>query len=68
MGKVCGFLKKQDSEKKREFQKCVRIEMSIPFQLLSQFDEEAERRGYNRSEAIRAAIRDKIERWTGRQL
>jgi metal-responsive CopG/Arc/MetJ family transcriptional regulator len=48
--------------------KYVRIEMSIPFPLLSQFDGEIERRGYNRSEAIRAAMRDQLERWTGRKL
>jgi metal-responsive CopG/Arc/MetJ family transcriptional regulator len=54
--------------KKRVLQKYVRIEISVPFPLLSQFDEEAERRGYNRSEAIRATMRDQLERWTGRKL
>jgi metal-responsive CopG/Arc/MetJ family transcriptional regulator len=56
------------NRKKRSAGNYVRIEVTLPFQLISQFDEEAERRGYNRSEALRAAMRDQIERWTGRRL
>lgn len=59
---------KSENGKKRPSQKYVRIELSIPFSLVNQFDEEAERRGYNRSEAIRTAMRDELERWTGRRL
>lgn len=57
-----------ENENKRPVQKYVRIEVSIPFALLSMFDEESERRGYNRSEALRHAMRNEIEKWTGRQL
>jgi metal-responsive CopG/Arc/MetJ family transcriptional regulator len=57
-----------ENRKKGPSVKYVRIEISIPFLLVSQFDEEAEWRGYNRSEAIRASMRDQIERWTGRRL
>jgi metal-responsive CopG/Arc/MetJ family transcriptional regulator len=57
-----------NSGEKLKKAKAVRINVSIPFQLLKQFDEESERRGYNRSEALREAIRDQLERWTGRRL
>jgi metal-responsive CopG/Arc/MetJ family transcriptional regulator len=58
----------ENGKKRASGKKSVRIEVSIPFPLLSQFDDEAERRGYNRSEALRAAMRDQLERWTGRRL
>lgn len=62
------FMASLKNGKKRCTQKYVRIEVSLPFPLLQQFDEEADARGYNRSEALRSAIRDQIEHWTGRRL
>ena len=56
---------KQDVEKLSDF---VSITFTIPFSLLSQFDEECKRRGYTRSEAVRQAMRRLIEIWTGRRL
>ena len=46
----------------------VAIQVSLPYSLLNQYDEEIQRRGYNRSEGLRSAIRDQLERWTGRRL
>jgi len=46
----------------------VNITITVPYSLLSQFDEETQRRGYTRSEAVRQAMRRLLEIWTGRRL
>lgn len=46
----------------------VKISFTIPFPLLTQFDDETSKRGYTRSEAIRQAIRRMLEIWTGGRL
>jgi len=46
----------------------VQVSVTVPFSLLSLFDEESKRRGYTRSEAIRQAMRRTLEIWTGRRL
>jgi len=57
--------KGQTPTKTQEF---VKVSVSLPFSLLQLFDEEADRRGYTRSEAIRQGIRHQLEVWTGRRL
>jgi len=61
-------MEKRRGRKKSEVSDYVHITISIPFSLLSIFDEEAKKRGYTRSEAIRKAIRNMLEVWTGRRL
>lgn len=61
-------MEKRKKGKKSTPSNYVHIYVSIPFQLLSKFDEESERRGYNRSEAMRKAMRNLLETWTGREL
>jgi hypothetical protein len=63
-----GNRKKRQSQTPTKSAEFVKISVSVPFSLLSLFDEEAERRGYTRSEAIRQGIRHQIEVWTGRRL
>ena len=46
----------------------VAISITIPYNLLSMFDSESARRGYQRSEAIRQAMRSLLEAWMGRKL
>jgi metal-responsive CopG/Arc/MetJ family transcriptional regulator len=46
----------------------VNVTFSIPYSLLSMFDGEIAKRGYGRSEALRMAMREMLERWTGRRL
>ncbi len=60
--------KKKKGRPKVEFSDYVQVSVTIPFSLLSVFDEEIRRRGYNRSEAIRKAIRSMLEVWTGRRF
>jgi len=61
-------LEKKPGRKKSEFSDYVHITVSIPFSLLRVFDEEVKKRGYTRSEAIRKAIRNMLEIWTGRRM
>jgi metal-responsive CopG/Arc/MetJ family transcriptional regulator len=44
----------------------VKITVTLPFPLLSVFDEHASRLGYTRSEALRQSMRKMLETWTGR--
>lgn len=57
--------KREESAKISDF---VNITVTVPFSLLSQFDEECQRRGYTRSEAVRQGMRRLLEIWTGRRL
>lgn len=45
----------------------VNVNFTVPYNLLSPFDKEAEMRGYTRSEALREAMRKQLELWTGRR-
>lgn len=69
---VCSRVRKLENEKKghtpTKHGEFVKISVSLPFSLLSMFDEEAERRGYTRSEAIRQGVRHLLEVWTGRRI
>jgi hypothetical protein len=58
-------LVKRENRKKRvsEF---ADVNFTVPFALLNVYDEEAEKRGYTRSEALRQGMRRQIEGWTGR--
>ena len=46
----------------------VQVSFSVSTTLLSLFDKESKMRGYTRSEALRSAMREKLEVWTGRRL
>jgi len=46
----------------------VQVSFSVSTTLLSLFDKESKMRGYTRSEALRSAMRAKLEVWTGRRL
>jgi metal-responsive CopG/Arc/MetJ family transcriptional regulator len=56
--------KGQKNPRRAEF---VKITVTLPFSLLSAFDEEASRLGYTRSESIRQSMRKMLETWTGRR-
>jgi len=53
---------------KSEISDYVNVTITIPFNLLSIFDEERKKRGYSRSEAIRLSMRRLLELWTGRRM
>lgn len=57
-----------ENRKNEPVSEFVQISVTVPFSLLSMFDEERKRRGYTRSEAIRKAMRHALETWTGRRL
>jgi len=61
-------LEKRENRKKAPGGDFVKISLSVPFNLLSMFDEESKRRGYTRSEAVRQGMRRLLETWTGRRL
>jgi len=60
--------KESKTREKLRTQAFVRVQFTIPFNLLSMLDEESDRRGYTRSEALRKAVRSLLEVWTGRRL
>jgi len=43
----------------------VDVNFTVPYGLLSRFDQECEKRGYTRSEALRETMRRQLEIWTG---
>ena len=53
---------------KKRVSEFVKASISIPYSLLSTFDEEAKRLGYTRSEGIRQAMRRQLEIWTGKRF
>lgn len=59
---------KSKTREKLKSQSFVKVQFTIPFNLLQMFDEETDRRGYTRSEALRKAVRQQLEQWTGRRL
>lgn len=61
-------LRKSKTREKLKTQAFVKVNFTVPFNLLDLYDEEAERRGYTRSEALRQAMRRQLEMWTGRRL
>lgn len=61
-------MRKAQTKKTQKVSEFVKISFTIPFPLLTQFDDEAAKRGYTRSEAIRQAIRRTLEIWTGGRL
>ena len=58
-------LSDKDVKVKPEF---LRISVTVPWTLLSQFDEESNKRGYTRSEAVRTAMRRLLSIWTGARI
>jgi len=60
-------MKNRDGQKKSAVSNFVKSSFSVPYPLLKDFDEEAERHGYTRSEALRQAMRRLLETWTGRR-
>ena len=56
------------SQKKRAVSDAVDIKVTMPYSLLTAFDEELKRHSYStRSEAVRETIRRQMEIWTGRR-
>jgi len=46
----------------------VDIDVTLPYSLLTTFDEEYKRHGFStRSEAVRESMRKQLETWTGRR-
>jgi metal-responsive CopG/Arc/MetJ family transcriptional regulator len=61
-------LPEKEKQKKSDGSVYVAVTISLPFSLLSQFDEEIKRKGYTRSEGIRVGMRHLLEVWTGRRF
>jgi len=60
--------KKQKKSGSEELSDVVSIKATVPYHLLSAFDDEFKRHGYStRSEAVREAMRKLLEIWTGRR-
>lgn len=57
----------EENSEKIEASEFVSISVSLPFSLLAEYDRQAKMRGFKRSEAIRASMREQLSVWLGRR-